>query len=470
MALERIIFFDLETTSLHRVGQILNFCFICVDKNWKELGSIKGEIQISRLELPDPMAIISTGIDVIEQNKRATLSETQAMKAIDQFLNTWNKASVTALSGFNSEDFDIPYLRTSFLRSGVYPYAHPPSLDVMLLARYCLSQQTNLREKYHQYLITSTGSEKPKFSVRLEHLAHFFKLLDRPQAHESEDDVRVTIALAKKFEQEFNTSIFSFEPYQLYQQHNAPKGTPHALVRPAKSFSAPTSETVAVLLRVEGKASYWVELEAFQKWKKLSLDEQKTKMPIRRLKFVEEVIWANDDYVPNASEITAAKEAYTSLSGFSVNELYPPKTCCIEQWMYRLEFPKMKELLEAFKEPKSAPYQTFNDDQRFLWNRYFLSNMSDQALTSRWSIFVEYCQHRYGENNSKGMRLYENDDWQKGKEDPVTHPSLSALEKKIEFAKQKINGDPQFEIKMHALNQLKIFYDTSAVKRALNSE
>ena len=233
MAWERIIFFDLETTSLHRVGQILNFCFVCVDRSWNELARLKGEIKVSRLELPDPLAIVSTGIDIIALNERATYSEREAMMEIQHFFDTWNIPKKTALSGYNIERFDVPFLRTSMLRSGVFPYAHPQSNDLLLLVRHLLGTQDELRADYQEFLVDQQADSVPRISATLEKVSKYFGLLTNAQAHESEDDVELTIALARLIEAEIPHKHFRFQRLStrsIAPYHEAPS-TPFSIQR-----------------------------------------------------------------------------------------------------------------------------------------------------------------------------------------------------------------------------------------------
>jgi hypothetical protein len=466
MTYERIIFFDLETSNLYRVGQILNFCFVCLDAQWQELARLKGEIKLSRVELPDPGAIASTGIDVIALNERAPLTERQAMEAISRFFSQWTIKGKTALSGFNIEDFDIPYLRTNMLRSGVFPYDHPSSQDLMILVRTLFAYNDSLRDEYHQFLKDIDASESPRFSIRLEKVATFFGLLNRAQSHESEDDVEVTIALAKKIADDFGLNIFSYRPYQISDYHLF-EGTPVRLQRPARSFQQPINQEDYVFLRVEGSASYWVTMEAYQAWEKLDSDTKKTRgFPIKRMKFCEEAI---DPVHPQpaytSDELRTAQAIHTTFKNFNINELYPPKICCVEQWIYRVPAQTMRLFCDSVQQQPPKKLAPFNDDLNELWRRYLLSVMSDDGIQKNIKTFTQYALDRYGP--APRMRLFDDNDRSVSKDTPRFHPSFGDLLTTLTKTRTEAALAQRSDAILDALARLEQYYQESQIRKVL---
>ena len=59
------IFYDLETTDLNYCGQILNYAFVEVDEDWKEVSEFCGKVKISRTQLPNPYAILANRVNVL---------------------------------------------------------------------------------------------------------------------------------------------------------------------------------------------------------------------------------------------------------------------------------------------------------------------------------------------------------------------------------------------------------------------
>jgi len=122
----RGIFFDLETTDLLPVGQIFQFSFIAVDKDFQHIEELNGTVKLNRLQIPSIDAILKTGLDVMQHQKNATYeSERAAMFDIHGFLSKYNKEASSKkikLIGYNSNKFDVHYLRTSMIRNGINPY------------------------------------------------------------------------------------------------------------------------------------------------------------------------------------------------------------------------------------------------------------------------------------------------------------------------------------------------------------
>jgi hypothetical protein len=419
------------------------------------------------VELPDPGAIASTGIDVISLNERATLNERQAMEVIHRYFAQWTIKGKTALSGYNVEDFDIPYLRTSFLRCGLFPYDHPISHDVLILVKTLFAYNETLRNEYYAFLKELEKSDSPRFSIRLEKVATFFSLLDRPQSHESEDDVNVTIALARIIADKYKLNIFSFSPYQIAHLHTQ-KGTLARLERPARSFQNPISQEDFVFLRTEGSASYWVEISQYQKWKKQNSDSEKTQgMPIKRMKFCEEAVRL-DEIQPayDKQMIEAASEIYKTFHNFNINELYPPKNCCAEQWMYRIPGNAMRLFCDSINHSPPKKLGAFNDDLNELWRRYLLSTMSDDGIKKNIKTFTQYALERYGPTPT--LRLFDDDERGIAKNTSRFHPSLSSLQSSLETIKNELITSQKSDFKIHALNQLALFYEQSLINKVLN--
>jgi exonuclease I len=118
------VYYDLETSDKHAVGQILNYCFILVDDQLSLLDELSGLVRISRLQLPDPGAILANRTDVLAHQKRAHECEAEALGRIRCFIErcAQRASGNVALVGYNSSRFDLGYLRTSFIRNGQDPF------------------------------------------------------------------------------------------------------------------------------------------------------------------------------------------------------------------------------------------------------------------------------------------------------------------------------------------------------------
>lgn len=458
MSFDKIIFFDLETSSLHRVGQILNFCFIVIDKSWNELARFKGDIGISRIELPDPMSIQSTAIDVLEHQKLAHLSEKEAAHQIRAFLNKWG-SNKTALSGYNTEDFDIPFIRTTLFRNGLYEYTSAVSRDLMIFFRYIIAKNQEFKAHYFDFLKgLNPEAETPKMSITLEKVATFLGILKDDQAHESEFDVDLVIAVAKKLATSFNENIFEFNPYGLASYHK-PNGEVLVVESPARSFNENVNSHKLIYIKTEGNASLWTHVKDFKEW---VITKDESKLPLKRLKHESANFW----YV-SKSEDTEEKEigetAVALLQKYSTKDMYPKKDVYIEQWTYDL-LAEDKKLLFACISGDSNQYRQLSTEAMSVYRRYLIASTTDEECFPAYEdIFTRYCIYRYG----GGMKLFTEFD-RHSKDRPITHLTFQQLldefPKAYELVKTKKNST-QCE---KALASLMTFYDQSRIKKALS--
>lgn len=458
MAIERAIFFDLETSSLHKVGQILNFCFVVIDREFNELDRFKGCIAPTRLEIPDPMAIQATGIDIIELSNNAEYSEVSAMRRIDEFFQKWG-GNDSIISGYNTEDFDIPFLRTSLLRNGCYPFAkhlNAKSTDVMIMIQYIMSHNDELRLSYQDY--SKSINDSNKMSIRLEPIAKFLKLLDRPQSHESEDDVNITIDLAKLLNKQFNLSIFEFTPYRLSHLHEQ-TGKAYMIGYEKKSFLEPFGAEPEVFLRAEGNWAYWTKLKQYEKWVS---EDRKTFLPIKGHKKVESLRFLDSSEVDSKYD-NIGMQAFLELRNFKNTDLYPPKNVCTEQWIYNEGFNQLEFLCKSIKGDQQA-ITVLSKPLKELYLRYLLASFTDEVCFPKYQDkFNSYCNKRYGGK----LKLYdESDRAPKGR--PDTHLTFQQLFDELKPAAENVKGDIFEKEKLFALAQLEKYMKSSRVYTALH--
>ncbi|MEX0595201.1 MAG: hypothetical protein WD512_01795, partial [Candidatus Paceibacterota bacterium] len=204
------IFFDLETSDLNFVGQILNFSFIVIDTKWNITQELNGEIKINRLQLPRARAIAANRINVLEHQKSAKFTESQAMTKIAEFLQEFSNncgSNLGQLIGFNSANFDLPYVRTSLIRNGLNPYFKVQNRDLLLVAQKLWISNEKFRATITQY---AEANSLPA-NLKLETLCKAHQLLAGKQLHESRDDVLLTIELAKAFSDLYGVDVRNFE-------------------------------------------------------------------------------------------------------------------------------------------------------------------------------------------------------------------------------------------------------------------
>ena len=205
------VFFDLETTDLSPVGQILNYAFVEVDQSWNIKSCFRDKIKISRLQLPSPDAIVATKTDILSHNKEAVDLEHIAMAKIQKHLHGIFEWAETRLIGYNSAKFDVPYLRTSMIRNGLNPYfgGSVQYGDVLHVVKRLACDRPDFCEK-----LEKRDNGKPIF--RLESVTRSLGLLDKNEAqtHESLSDVLLTIKLAKYLADNYNIDVREYKSYE----------------------------------------------------------------------------------------------------------------------------------------------------------------------------------------------------------------------------------------------------------------
>ena len=207
------VFYDLETTSKNTIGQILNYSFILVDDEMKPIGELSGLVKMSRLQLPEPGAILANRTDVVEHQKVAVDNEPTAMKKIEQFISKCIQTAQGAIAfvGYNSSRFDLGYLRTSFIRNGINPY-----FKGLLSSRDLLHavQKAYLTSAEFRDAVQKQCRGEKRLSLSLQTVSHALGLLEGVQAHESREDVLLTIRLAVWLKEHCTIDVRSYEAYE----------------------------------------------------------------------------------------------------------------------------------------------------------------------------------------------------------------------------------------------------------------
>ena len=437
------VFYDLETTDLDTVGQILNFAFLAVDDDLHPIESISANIKISRLQLPRVKAILTNRTNVLEHQKVATHSEREAVFYINDFLNRIVAGAYgepVALIGYNSSSFDLDFLRTVFIRNGINPY-HRGVIhkDLLLVSRYLMAFNDTFREKIF------AAADGTKVSLRLEVLCKLFGLLDGAQDHESLSDVLLTIELAKVFKTTFGVDVRTFEPYQVKELHTSRKGIAHALAEPLSSQFNPDKRCrtyPAALLDANERYALWIDLEKFAALRKKDSD---LKEAIKWKKFAEHIV--TKDQSPPADEYALlASEAQEQLKGTDLTNYFTETTCDIEQFIYRIRPNEIDLLGTAMRTGKAAP--SFTTDMNQLLKRSWLEN-SDESLES-------YALYRYGGK----LKLSSSADGE-----TKIHPTLPALLEEIEEASTAASTESNVE-NSALIDALRTFYLESEIYQA----
>ncbi len=202
------IFYDFETSSRDLVGQILGYSFIVTDAQLKVKDELTGWVKLSRTQCPEIDAILINQIDLrVLQDKGE--SEVEAADRIYWFLDKYADKK-PLLTGFNSNSFDLGFLRNLLIRNGRNPYffGKIKNRDVLHWMRHLAFAQPDV----FPWQIGSNEAGYQYYSFKLEAMATAFGCLDMPQSHDAREDVLLTIAVIQAAEKKMKVKFGDYLP------------------------------------------------------------------------------------------------------------------------------------------------------------------------------------------------------------------------------------------------------------------
>ncbi len=400
----KAIFFDLETSDKNPVGQIINYCFIVVNRSYEIIDELSGLVNLSRLQLPSPGAILANRTDVMKHQELAKDSEPEAMRKIFEFISrvVATEDKKVALIGYNSSRFDIPYLRTSLIRNGLNPYFSGKLVYRDLL--FASKKLAVIRSDFPRTAKDEASEEAAGIlSLSLENLSHRLGLLKGKQTHESRDDVILTIELAKTFKEKFMLDTIDQEAYEVGAQHtNGPNPVLTWVLYPEYDLKAekPVKRVPMCLLDYDYRSALWIDLDRYQKGegrKSISWFNKASSQ------FVSGGAINENNYSNTASK------ALEEFKEIKVANFFPRSTCDIEQDIYRLDMQRIETLRRAIWDNDSSAIASVSDkDTKVLWIRHRLANY---IVPASWNTgnskknpeqlkfentLKQYAEYRYG--------------------------------------------------------------------------
>lgn len=434
------IFFDLETTDLNTVGQILNYAFVEVDANWNIISCLRDKIKISRLQLPSPEAIVATKTDILEHNEQATDAEHIAMAKIQKHIQSIVEWTDTRLVGYNSNRFDVPFLRTSMIRNGLNPYFGGSIKygDVLHAVRRLACDNTEFCDKLIK-------NDKGKPSFRLESVAKSLGLLDVNdiQAHESLSDVMLTIKLARHLAEVYGIDVRTYSSYEVTKTNfDVIKVFPYTdennqLVSDEYCYMA--------VLEHNKTQALWINLKKFEEGQgKQSVSwYNKNTSALYVQKFL-----SGDSYKKRASDAKAA------LADINLQNFWPDKNCDVEQFIFMMPIGDIPALYDAVW--RKDIFLLKEKKCKFASKLYlrFLANTSDVDEVE--SQIRDYALYRYGGKMKLDKEHLEDlpDSFHR------TYPELLA----------KIDELSKLPDNEHIMLQLKRFYENSVIATIAGKE
>jgi hypothetical protein len=455
------VFYDLETSDKNPIGQILNYSFILVDSDLTPIDELSGIIRISRLQLPDPGAILANRINVLDHQNVATEGEREALLKIVEFLEGAVRKAGGAVSfvGYNSSRFDLTYLRTSLVRNGFNPYfgGKLPSRDLLHVV-----QKAYLTSERFSGLIRKARSGEKKLSLSLQTVSQALDLLHGQQAHESREDVLLTIEVARWLKSEVGLDAATFEGYEGARLHStARSGTVYVLSEPEYDLSADSTAAYrpVTLLDADHRSGLWVDLERYS--------ESPTPRAIMWRSIARHAFFTSGQAKEDTSFQRIARGALTQFKGVNLRTFFTKSSCDIEQDIYRLDFDGINALAQAVHNNSKAPLEHLKssaDDAKVLWTRFLLAQPGDRLSDPRFAeMLKKYGVHRYGGK----LQLVKSLGTEAGPED--YHPSLAQLlQRTRQFQDAALVAGKSDDLAL--LNALERFYQGSEIVRVAGNE
>ena len=457
------IFYDLETSDKNTIGQIINYAFIVVDKNFKIVDELCGKIKLSCLQLPSPSAILANRTDLLLHQKEAVESEKEAMLSIAQFIDQQIQKfnQKVYLIGYNSTRFDLPYLRTSLIRNGLNPYFSGKLIykDLLLAARkLSLSHEGFPRAKSEIKKLSADNLDAPKedrLSLSLQTLSQQFGILKGTQRHESREDVLLTIDLARRFVSDFDLDVRVYDSYEAAKFHHFKKGS-FAInsLSPQYDLSEDSIyiETPMTLLDVNHRYALWINLDRYV--------DGEGSSSIFWYNQNGGALFCNQEPIQDEHILDIAEEAVKELQGISLKNFFTKSTCDIEQDIYRLDVSLIDSLNKAiWYGKKDAISSTQNKDAKVILLRNELANYTwggkqDKEVSE---MLKKYAIYRYG-GQAKLSKFDSPEVTQDKEESSAYHATLKQMILELDTLSKSANKED-----LSLLDSLMQFYKESAI-------
>ncbi len=381
------IFYDLETSDLSPVGQILNFCFTLVDDQFEPVDELKGTVTITRLQLPRAAAICANKIDVLAHQERADFTEAEAMRRIHEFITRIVKEHgdyKVVLAGYNTARFDLEFLRVSLIRNGLHPYFRVIYRDLLFVSRKLAVTESS-------FPVMENSSEPGRRSLKLEALCSAAGILDGEQLHESSADVRLTISLARYYAEHFKIDVRRYVPYEPSALERAKQGLLVERLVPNYDLKCDSRfEAIPyVLLDANHRYALWINLRRFAE---LKGSDTPIERAIEFFKF-DGCDFFSDLHAPSDQSSQTALEAIGAFRHLSLKNYFKESDCDIEAQSGRLDQTAIEGLRRRiwFKDPGVS----LSDDARRLAARFKLAN-APEGSSGLDVMLREYALYRYG--------------------------------------------------------------------------
>jgi hypothetical protein len=491
--MSKFIFFDLETTDLNFTGQILQFSFVETSSEYPYdiKDRLDGTIALSRIQLPNPDAIVATNIDIKdhldlleehqETNGRLFLknfNERDSLNMIKEWIDEKCSRDKVFLIGHNSTNFDVPYLRTSMIRNGINPYFNK-NLDYIdtknVLKRwYC-------EDPSFSQLLHEKGNLSRPFS--LENISKILNILTDSQTHQAWDDVDLLIDMCRNLKMNYicdiDNSSYSIDTYSSIDKIDVKNYIDFEY----KKLSNDSVELIGLSQKPvviydnfsSGKYYFFLDiekaLESYHENKKYTIEDARNILIWKKTSGSFCLVRKAPD-MDNKEAETKIRDIISKLRklNISMENYFEKKICDIEQHIYMMDYNGMNQLITAIDELDSHGkiFSTPTDlYARKLLTRYKLNNLKNIGDENFQSILHMYLDYRYGRgslfSDTVGCRMivdrFAVD--MSGVDENTFHPMLKDYQIKLQNLLTKYSKDNE---KMKILNSLLNYYNDFTYK------
>ncbi|RAP26936.1 hypothetical protein DID74_01280 [Candidatus Marinamargulisbacteria bacterium SCGC AG-333-B06] len=207
-----LLFYDFETSSRELLGQIISYAFVLTDARYEPQDTLTGKIKLNRTQCPEVKAILTNKINIEDLQKKG-IPEYEAAETIFNFIHNLIQAyGQITLVGFNSNTFDLGFLRNLLVRYGFNPYFNGKLKNRDIL--HWIQNIAFYNEDTFPWVLTE-NNDKRYYSFKLEDITQASSLLTNEQSHDAFEDVILTIQLVTFFEKKFQQRLTEFNPILL---------------------------------------------------------------------------------------------------------------------------------------------------------------------------------------------------------------------------------------------------------------
>ena len=357
------------------------------------------------------------------------------------------------LTGYNSARFDLEYLRTSLIRNGFNPYFKVVNRDLFFLSR-------KLYVSEPEFPRVENPAEPGRISLRLESLCSAFGLLTGPQLHESSADVKLTIALAQRYLEDFGLDVRQYSAYEPRELDAARPGTLIERLTPLYDSADPSRSEACpyVLLDSNYRYALWINLRRFEE---LRAKKEPAERAVEFFKLEGSEFFSDLRTCKGKDTVRLAAEAFEQLKRISLRNFFKESDCDIEAQIVRIDHQNLDVLHRRLWQNEAD--RALSEDARRILVRFKLANAPDGSPGLDAKL-RDYALYRYG--GRMKLSRWSQETFEEGVLQEGFHPAFSELMEEIDTCEAAAVTEDDRTL-MKALRQ---FYLNSHIYRVCGKE